>query len=71
MILQSQESLIAKKMALESKWNQKYLEQGTETLDMMHIEFELKEIKRKLKEQDVLKAREELLNTEEDLDIAS
>ena len=58
-------------MALESKWNQKYLEQGTETLDMMHIDFELKEIKRKLKEQDVLKAREELLNTEEDLDIAS
>ena len=45
-------------MVLESKWNQKYLEQGTETLDMMHIDFELKEIKRKLKEQDVLRARE-------------
>ena len=58
-------------MALESKWNQKYLEQGIETLDMMQIEFELKEIKRRLKEQDVLKAREELLNSEEDLDIAS
>jgi hypothetical protein len=38
---------------------------------MMQIEFELKEIKRKLREQDVLKAREELFNTEEDLDIAS
>ena len=70
MILQSQESLIAKKMALESKWNQKYLEQGTETLDMMHIEFELKEIKRKLKEQDVLRARESF-SSEQQLDITT
>jgi hypothetical protein len=70
-MLQSQESLLAKKMVLETTWNQKYLEQGTETLDMMQIDLELKEIKRKLREQDVLKAREELFNTEEDLDIAS
>ena len=69
--MQSQESLLAKKMVLETTWNQKYLEQGTETLDMMQIDLELKEIKRKLREQDVLKAREELFNTEEDLDIAS
>jgi hypothetical protein len=71
MILQSQESLLAKKMVLETTWNQKYLEQGTETLDMMQIDLELKEIKRRLREQDVLKARELLFNTEEDLDIAS
>ena len=70
-MLQSQETLLAKKMVLENKWNQKYLEQGTETLDMMQIDLELKEIKRKLREQDVLKAREQLFNTEEDLDIAS
>jgi len=63
--------LLAKKMVLETTWNQKYLEQGTETLDMMQIDLELKEIKRRLREQDVLKAREELFNTEEDLDIAS
>ena len=68
---QSQGTLLAKKMVLETTWNQKYLEQGTETLDMMQIDLELKEIKRKLREQDVLKAREELFNTEEDLDIAS
>jgi len=68
---QSQETLLAKKMVLETTWNQKYLEQGTETLDMMQIDLELKEIKRKLREQDVLKARKELFNTEEDLDIAS
>lgn len=57
-------------MALESRWNQKYLEQGTETLDMMHIEFELKEIKRKLKEQDVLRARESY-SSEQQLDITT
>jgi hypothetical protein len=71
MMPQSQETLLAKKMVLETTWNQKYLEQGTETLDMMQIDLELKEIKRKLREQDVLKAREELFSTEEDLDIAS
>lgn len=70
MILQSQESLIAQKMKLESTWNQKYLEQGIETLDMMHIEFELKEIKRKLREQDVLKTREDF-NSETQLDITT
>jgi len=37
---------------------------------MMHIEFELREIKRKLKEQDVLKARESF-NSEEQLDITT
>ena len=57
-------------MVLESKWNQKYLEQGSETLDMMHIDLELKEIKRKLKEQDVLKARE-IFNSEQQLDITT
>lgn len=57
-------------MKLESTWNQKYLEQGMETLDMMHIEFELKEIKRKLREQDVLKTREDF-NSEEQLDITT
>lgn len=57
-------------MKLESTWNQKYLEQGIETLDMMHIEFELKEIKRKLREQDVLKTREDF-NSETQLDITT
>jgi hypothetical protein len=64
----NEQSLIAKKMILESKWNQMFLEIGAETIDMMQIEFELKEIKRQLREQAVFRAREEL---EEDLDIAS
>jgi hypothetical protein len=61
MILQSQESLLAKKMVLETKWNQKYLEQGTETLDMMQIDLELKEIKRKLREQDCIKSKRTII----------
>ena len=61
-------SLIAKKMVLESKWNQMFLEKGSETIDMMQIELELKEIKRQLREQSVFNVRQEL---EEDLDIAS
>jgi hypothetical protein len=63
------ESLIAKKMVLESKWNQMFLEKGSETIDMMQIELELKEIKRQLREQAVFNIRQEL--AEEDLDIAS
>lgn len=67
-MVHNEQSLIARKMILESKWNQKFLEQGEETLDMMQMELELKEIKKQLREQAVFKVREEL---EEDLDIAS
>ena len=69
MILQSQESLIIKKMALESKWNQLYLEQGIETFDMMQIDQELKEIRRQLRAQDAYKLRE--ANFEEEVDITT
>jgi hypothetical protein len=55
-------------MILEARWNHMFLEIGSETIDMMQIELELKEIKRQLREQSVFKVREEL---EEDLDIAS
>ena len=67
-MVHNEQSLIAKKMVLESKWNQMFLERGSETIDMMQIELELKEIKRLLREQAVFRVREEL---EEDLDIAS
>ncbi len=68
LMFHNEQSLIARKMILESKWNQMFLEKGSETIDMMQIEFELKEIKRQLREQAVFKVREEI---EEDLDIAS
>lgn len=68
-MVHNEQSLIARKMILESKWNQMFLEIGSETIDMMQMELELKEIKRQLREQAVFKVREEL--QEEDLDIAS
>ena len=68
-MVHNEQSLIARKMILESKWNHMFLEKGIETIDMMQIELELKEIKRQLREQAVFKVREEL--QEEDLDIAS
>jgi len=46
-----------------------FLEKGSETLDMMQIELELKEIKRQLRERSVFNTRQEL--AEEELDIAS
>ena len=69
LMFHNEESLIAKKMVLESKWNQMFLERRSETLDMMQIDLELKEIKRLLRERSVLNVRKEL--EEEDLDIAS
>lgn len=69
LMVHNEQSLIARKMILESKWNQMFLEIGSETIDMMQMELELKEIKRQLREQAVFKVREEL--QEEDLDIAS
>jgi len=57
-------------MALESEWNQKYLEQGAETLDMMQIDLELKSIKRKIREQDEFRTRA-TYNSEQQLDITT
>ena len=54
-------------MALESKWNQLYLEQGIETFDMMQIDQELKELRRQLRAQDALKLRESILEEEVDI----
>jgi len=68
LMFHNEQSLITRKMILEAKWNHMFLEKGSETIDMMQIELELKEIKRQLREQAVFKVREEL---EEDLDIAS
>jgi len=48
MLLHNEETIIAQKMKLESKWNYQFLEQGQVTLDMLQIEYELKKLKAKL-----------------------
>ena len=66
MVLQTEETIIAQKMKLESKWNYQYLEQGQVTLDMLQIEFELKKLKARLIELAAKKAWLETRTTEEE-----
>jgi hypothetical protein len=61
------EALLARKMILESKWNQQFLEQGMETLDMLKIELELKEIKKQLRVQSTHEEISRLKSEEEDI----
>ncbi|MBX0310819.1 MAG: hypothetical protein JHC31_03290 [Sulfurihydrogenibium sp.] len=63
------QSLLAKKIDLESQWNRSYLEQGKLTTDMQWLEVELKEVKRQILQQDLDAARQEnnlVLSEEED-----
>jgi hypothetical protein len=53
------QSLLAKKIDLESQWNKSYLEQGRLTTDMQWLEVELKEVKRQILQQDLEVAKQE------------
>ena len=68
MVLQTEETIIAQKMKLESKWSYQYLEQGQVTLDMLQIEFELKKLKARLIELAAKKAWLETRTTEEEIE---
>jgi len=61
------EALLARKMILESKWNQQFLDQGKETIDMLKIELELKELKKQLRVQAIRDEISRLKNEEEDI----
>ena len=63
------QSLLAKKIDLESQWNKSYLEQGKLTTDMQWLDVELKEVKRQILQQDLEAARQEnnlVLSDDED-----
>ena len=63
------QSLLAKKIDLESQWNKSYLEQGKLTTDMQWLDVELKEVKRQILQQDLEIARQQnnvVLSEEED-----
>ena len=63
------QSLLAKKIDLESQWNRSYLEQGKLTTDMQWLDVELKEVKRQILQQDLDAAKQEnnlVLSEEED-----
>lgn len=59
--------LLAKKIELESKWNQSYLQAGKVTVDMKSIEEEIRYIRRQMVSadmEDVRLARKEMLREE-------
>lgn len=63
------QSLLAKKIDLESQWNKSYLEQGRLTTDMQWLDVELKEVKRQILQQDLEAAKQEnnlVLSEDED-----
>ena len=63
------QSLLAKKIDLESQWNKSYLEQGSITTDMQWLDVELKEVKRQILQKDLETARQQnnvVLSEEED-----
>jgi hypothetical protein len=63
------QSLLAKKIDLESQWNKSYLEQGKLTTDMQWLDVELKEVKRQILQQDLEAAKQEnnlVLSEDED-----
>ena len=63
------QSLLAKKIDLESQWNKSYLEQGSITTDMQWLDVELKEVKRQILQQDLEVARQQnnvVLSEDED-----
>ena len=63
------QSLLAKKIDLESQWNKSYLEQGSITTDMQWLDVELKEVKRQILQQDLEAAKQEnnlVLSEDED-----
>jgi len=62
------EKLIAQKMALESKWNCQFLEQGLVTIDMFRIELELKKLKAKINELSEKNTWLEVKTTEEEIE---
>ena len=63
------QSLLAKKIDLESQWNKSYLEQGSITTDMQWLDVMLKEVKRQILQQDLETARQQnnvVLSEDED-----
>ena len=58
---ETSQSLLLKKISLESKWNQLYLDNGAETPDMKWIDLELKKTRLQMRDLANVIARQELL----------
>ena len=64
---ETSQSLLLKKISLESKWNQLYLDNGAETVDMKWIDLELKKVRLQMRDRAAMAAREEILKEYSDI----
>jgi len=67
MTIETLQSLLLKKMNLESKWNQLYLDNGAEIVEMKWIDLELKKVRLQMRDLANLVARQELLQEYSDI----
>ncbi len=55
------QKLVSEKLQLESKWANQALQQGRVTTDMKWIDIRIKDLKKRINEQSVLDASQDLL----------
>ena len=67
MTIETLQSLLLKKMNLESKWNQLYLDNGAEIVEMKWIDLELKKVRLQMRELSTMAAKAELLQEYSDI----
>ena len=67
MTIETLQSLLLKKISLESKWNQLYLDNGAEIVEMKWIDLELKKVRLQMRELSAMSVRAELLEEYSDI----
>ena len=67
MTIETLQSLLLKKISLESKWNQLYLDNGAEIVEMKWIDLELKKVRLQMRELSAMAVRAELLEEYSDI----
>ena len=67
MTIETLQSLLLRKISLESKWNQLYLDNGAEIVEMKWIDLELKKVRLQMRELSAMAVRAELLEEYSDI----
>jgi hypothetical protein len=67
MTTETLQSLLLKKISLESKWNQLYLDNGAEIVEMKWIDLELKKVRLQMRELSAMAIKAELLQEYSDI----
>ena len=67
MTIETLQSLLLKKISLESKWNQWYLDIGAEIVEMKWIDLELKKVRLQMRELSAMAVKAELLQEYSDI----